>query len=147
MSETCFTSVPTIGVNVYRWHPRNINHVQKYSNYILLAIIMLGKWFRGNETVFVWNKNKLYGEKLRVLMHSHGRCVVGAFGRILTKVLCGLETEQWYHLLVIYQYYYICTSCKWIWSGWYTYTRHYDIYIMIEVVWNQNNFLKMYTIK
>ena len=49
-------------------------------------IIILGTNVHGSETVFYDGKKMNEIEKIHVLKHSHGRCVVGAFDKILYKV-------------------------------------------------------------
>ena len=41
MGDTCFTSVATIGVNLFTRHTKNLNRVHKDSNDILPVIIIL----------------------------------------------------------------------------------------------------------
>ena len=74
----------TIGGNLYTRHAKNLNHVHKDSKDILPVIIILGTDVNGGETIFY------YGEKMNdiekrahVLKHSHGRCVIGYFDKIL----------------------------------------------------------------
>ena len=38
IGDTCFTSLATIGGNLFKRHPKNLNHVQKNSNNILSAL-------------------------------------------------------------------------------------------------------------
>ena len=52
IGDTCFTSLVTIGGNLFTRNTKNINHVHKYSNDILSVIIILGKNAHGVETVF-----------------------------------------------------------------------------------------------
>ena len=52
IGDTCFTSLETIGVNLFTRHPKNLNIVHKDSNYLLSVIIILGKKFQSGERVF-----------------------------------------------------------------------------------------------
>ena len=49
---TCFTSLETIGGNLFTRHPNNLNNSHKDSNKLLLVIIILGTNANGGETVF-----------------------------------------------------------------------------------------------
>ena len=51
IGDTCFTSLATIGGKLFTRHPKNLNHVQKYSNDLLSVIIILGTNVHG--TVFL----------------------------------------------------------------------------------------------
>ena len=84
IGDTCFTSLATIGGNLYTRHVKNINHVHKDSKDILSAIIILGTDVNGGETVF-YDGEKIndIGKRAHVLNHSHGRCVIGSFDKIL----------------------------------------------------------------
>ena len=55
IGDICFTSLATIGGNLLMRHPKNLNHVHKYSNDILSVIIILGRYFHDVETIFLWN--------------------------------------------------------------------------------------------
>ena len=59
--DTCFTSLATIGVNLFTRHPKNINHVQNDSNNLLSVIIFLVTDIHGGETVFY------YGDKMNYI--------------------------------------------------------------------------------
>ena len=66
---------------------KNINHAQKYSNDILSVIIILGKNIHSGKTVFNYGVNMDdIGKIAHVLKHSHGRCVVEVFDKILHEV-------------------------------------------------------------
>ena len=41
IGDTCFTSLTTIGVNLFTRHPKDHNHVQRDSNAILLLSSLL----------------------------------------------------------------------------------------------------------
>ena len=56
IGDTCFTSLATIGGNLYTRHPKNLNHVHKDSKYLLSVIIILGTDVRGGETVFLMER-------------------------------------------------------------------------------------------
>ena len=45
IGDTCFTSLATIGGNLFTRHPKNLNHVHKESNNLLSMIIIQGKFF------------------------------------------------------------------------------------------------------
>ena len=83
IGDTCFTSLATIGNNLFRRRPKNLNHVHKDSNNILSVIIILGKKVHGGKPFFN-NEKKMndIGKRAHVLNNSHGRCVVGAFDKI-----------------------------------------------------------------
>ena len=42
IGDTCFTSLATIGGNLYTRHAKNLNHLHKYSKYLLSLIMILG---------------------------------------------------------------------------------------------------------
>ena len=42
IGDTCLTSLETIGGDLFKTHPNNLNHVNKDSNYLLSVIIILG---------------------------------------------------------------------------------------------------------
>ena len=52
IGDTCFTSLETIGGNLFTRHPKNLNHLHKDSNDILLVIIFLGTNVHGGKIVF-----------------------------------------------------------------------------------------------
>ena len=84
IGDTCFTSLETIGGNLYTWHVNNINHVHKDSKDLLLVIIILVTDVNGGETVFNDGENMNdIGKRAHVLNHSYGRCVIGSFDKIL----------------------------------------------------------------
>ena len=74
----------TIGGNLYTRNVNNLNRVQKDSKDLLSVIIILGKYFNGGETVFYdgWNMSDIE-KRAHVLKHSHERCVIGSFDKIL----------------------------------------------------------------
>ena len=53
IGDTCFTSLETIGGNLYTRHVKNLNNVQKDSKYLLSVIIILVTDVNGGETVFL----------------------------------------------------------------------------------------------
>ena len=63
ISDTCFTSLATIGGNLFTRHPKNLNRVHKDSNNILSAIIILGTNVHGGETVFMMERKLMTLEK------------------------------------------------------------------------------------
>ena len=76
----------TIGGNLFTRHPKNINNVHKGSEYLLSVIIILGTNVHGDEKVFYdGEKMNDIGKREHSLKHSHGRCVVGAFDKILQE--------------------------------------------------------------
>ena len=74
----------TIRGNLYTRDVNNINHVHKDSKDILSVIIILGTDVNGGETVF-YDGEKIndIGKRAHVLNHSHGRCDIGYFDKIL----------------------------------------------------------------
>ena len=59
IGDTCFTSLAIIGGNLYTRHPKNLNHVHKYSKDLMSVIIILGTDVHGGETVFFrWREYK-----------------------------------------------------------------------------------------
>ena len=63
---------------------KNLNNVHKDSKYLLSVIIILGTDVNGGETVFNDGENMNdIGKRAYVLNHSHGRCVIGSFDKIL----------------------------------------------------------------
>ena len=84
IGDTCFTSLTTIGGNLYTRHVKNLNHVHKEGKYLLSARIILGTDVNGDETVLYDGENKNdIGKIAHVLKHSHRRCVIGSFDKIL----------------------------------------------------------------
>ena len=84
IGDTCLTSSATIGGNLCTRHVKNLNHVHKDSKDLLLVIITLGTDVNGGETVFNDGENMNdIGKRAHVLKHSHGRCVIGSFDKII----------------------------------------------------------------
>ena len=84
IGETCFMSCANIGGNLYTRHPKNLNHVHKDSKDLLSVIIILGTDVNGGETVFYDGETMNdIGNRAHVIKHSHGRCVIGLFGKFL----------------------------------------------------------------
>ena len=84
IGDKCFTSLVTIGGNLFTRHMKNMNHVHKDGNDLLSVIIILGTNVHGGETVFNDGVNMSDIEKrVHVLKNSHGMCVVGAFDKHL----------------------------------------------------------------
>ena len=82
--DTCFTLLATIRGNLFTRHPNNSNHVYKDVNYLLSVIIVLRTDVRGDESVLLNGiTTNDTGKRAHVLKHPHGRCVVGAFDKIL----------------------------------------------------------------
>ena len=72
-----------IGGRLYRDHPKNLNHMHKDVKYLVSFIITLGKDIIGGDTVFYdgvksWN----FGDRARILNHSHGIMVFGPFEKV-----------------------------------------------------------------
>ena len=87
IGDSCFTSLATIGGNLYTRHLKSLNHLHKDSKYLLSVIIILGKYVNGGEIVFYDGENMNdIGKRAHVLKHSHGRCVIGSFDKILHEV-------------------------------------------------------------
>ena len=56
IGDTCFTSLATIGGNLFTRHPKNLNHVQKNSNTLLSMIIILATDIFGGKIDYLkWN--------------------------------------------------------------------------------------------
>ena len=53
IGDTCFTSLETIGGNLYTRHAKNLNNVHKQSKDLLSTIIILGTNVNGGETFFL----------------------------------------------------------------------------------------------
>ena len=53
IGDTRFTSLATIGGNLYTRHAKNLNNVHKGSKYLLSVIIILGTCVNGGGTVFL----------------------------------------------------------------------------------------------
>ena len=87
IGETCFMSCANIGVNLYTRHPKNLNHVNKYSKDLLSVIIILGTYINGGETVFYDRENiNDIGKRAHVMKHSYGRCVIVNCDKTLHEV-------------------------------------------------------------
>ena len=70
IGDTCFTSLATIGGNLYTRHPKNLNRVHKDSKDLLSVIIILGTDVNGGETVFYDGENMNdIGKRAHVLKH------------------------------------------------------------------------------
>ena len=68
--DTCFTSLATIGGNLFTRHPKNPNHVHKDSKNLLSVIIILGKNVHCGKTVFNYgDKINDIGKRAHVLKH------------------------------------------------------------------------------
>ena len=53
IGDTCFTSLSTIGGNLYTSHPKILNNVHNDSDYLMSVIIILGTYVNDGETVFI----------------------------------------------------------------------------------------------
>ena len=71
---------------------KDIYHLHKASNDLLLVIIISGIYVHGGETVFfnVMGVNDI-GKISCVLKNSHRRCVVGTSDKIVMKDIFGLD--------------------------------------------------------
>ena len=70
IDDTRFKSLETLGVNLFTRHPKNLNHVHKYSNDLLSVIIILGKNVHGGEPDFYDGENMNdIGKRAHVLKH------------------------------------------------------------------------------
>ena len=70
IGDTCFTSLATIGGNLFTIHTKNLNRVHKDSNNLLSVITILGKNVHGGETVFYDGENiNDIGKRAHVLKH------------------------------------------------------------------------------
>ena len=56
IGDTCFTSLATIGGNLYTRHANNLNLLHKDNKELLSVIIILGTDVHGGETVFFMEK-------------------------------------------------------------------------------------------
>ena len=76
----------TIGGNLFTRHPKNLNHVHRDITDLLSVIILLGTYVHGGEPFF-YDRDKMndIGKRAHVMKHSHGRCVVGDFDKILNE--------------------------------------------------------------
>ena len=84
IGDTCFTSLVNIGGNLCTRHAKNLNHVHKDSKDLLSVIKILGTDVNGGEKVFYDGDNMNdIGKRSHVLKHSHGRCVIASFDKIL----------------------------------------------------------------
>ena len=84
IGDTCFTSMATIGGNLYTRHAKNLNNVHKDIKYLLPVIIILGTDVNGGETVFYDGDNINYiGKRAHVMKYSHRRCVIGSLDKFL----------------------------------------------------------------
>ena len=53
IGDTCFTSLATIGGNLYTRHAKNRNRVHRDSKYLMSVIRILGTGVNSGETVFM----------------------------------------------------------------------------------------------
>ena len=84
IGDTYFTPLDNIGGNLFTRHPKYISHVHKESNDLVSDIIILVTDVHGGETIFLngMTMNDI-GKRAHVLKHSHGRCVVVSFYKML----------------------------------------------------------------
>ena len=72
-----------IGVKLYSNHPKNMNHVHKYSKDMVSVIITVGKNISGGYTVFYDGvKTSHLGSRSHILKHLHGRMICGPFEKV-----------------------------------------------------------------
>ena len=83
IGEICFTSIAVIGGKLFSNNPKNMNHVHKYTNYLLSIIITLKTYIRGGYTVFYDRvKTTDLGIRAHALKYLHGRMIFGPFEKI-----------------------------------------------------------------
>ena len=81
-----------IGSKLYSNQPKNLNHVHKYSKYLVSVIITLGGNISGGGTVFYdEEKTSDLGSRAHVLKHLNGIMVFGPLKRKSTKVIFGVN--------------------------------------------------------
>ena len=74
-----------IGGKLYSNNPKNMNHVHKYTKYLLSIIIYLGTNIRVRGTVFNDRvKTSDSGSRAHGLKHLHGRIIFGPFNFLLS---------------------------------------------------------------
>ena len=79
-----FYFIATIGGNLHTKNANSLNHIHKDSKYLLSVIIILGTNINDDETGFYDGENMNdIGKRAHVLNHSHGRCDIGSFDKIL----------------------------------------------------------------
>ena len=83
IGKNIFTSMALIRGQLYRNHPRNLNHIHKDTKDVVSVIITLGKNIIGGDTVF-YDGMKTYdfGNRSHILKNSHGRMVFGTFEKV-----------------------------------------------------------------
>ena len=111
IGEICFTSIAVIGGKLFSHNPKNMNHVHKYTNYLLSIIITLKTYMRGGYTVFYDRvKTTDLGIRAHALKYLHGRMIFGPFETIYhegtlwrghreLKTLCSQKTNIFTFLL------------------------------------------------
>ena len=62
IEKTCFTYIAVIGGKRFSNHPKNMNHVHKYTKYLLSVKITLKNNISGADTVFYDRVKHLYWE-------------------------------------------------------------------------------------
>ena len=69
-----------IGGRLFSNHPKNMNHVHTNIKYLVSVIINVGKYIRGEDTVFYDEvKTSDLGSRTHVLKHLHGRMIFVPF--------------------------------------------------------------------
>ena len=72
-----------IAGKLYINHPKNLNHVHKYSKYIFSVIITVGKNISGGDTMFYDGvKTSDLGSRTHILKKLHGRMIFGPFEKV-----------------------------------------------------------------
>ena len=75
-----FTSVAVIGGRLFSNHPKNLNHVNNNSKYLVSVIITLGTDISVGDTFFNDGmKTSDLGSRAHILKHLHGRMIFGPF--------------------------------------------------------------------
>ena len=144
-----FTLLASIVGNLFMRHPKNPNHLHKYRNDLLSVIIILGTDVHGGERVILngMTMNDI-GKRAHVLKNLHGRCVVGAFDKIYTRALFGLEPELFYILTSTNEYFFtMYIMLKKVMTNICNLTTEINILMMMGVVFFQNKRLDSFIIK
>ena len=72
-----------IGGKIYSNHPKHLNHVHKYTKYLVYVIIKPGKNISGGDTVFYDGvKTHDLGIRAHILKHLHGRMIFVPFEKV-----------------------------------------------------------------
>ena len=80
IGENIFTSIAVIGGKLYISHPKNLNHLHKYSKDMIYVIITLGGNISEGYNVFYDGvKTSDLGSRDLVIKYLHGRMIFGPF--------------------------------------------------------------------